>query len=614
MEYKEWESKEYKQRKTAELQELDLGGYDLVHEEETRLLEYISEVRDNPDGHNLYEILAALRFLRFQRQYVWRWSAVLDFTDLYESLKFSSPTVRQSHRLTPVQFFQFAAIKGFWYWADAGEAEPGDNLITASRRVKSGRVEELRRLTQKTILFVPRKFSKTTAAAALAIEEILFGEANAQAYVAANSYKQARICFNEIRKCMLPLDPGRVNFKITRENIRWRDNNDYGMESFIECLTGGADSKDGLSASLVIYDEYAAAKYTKDHSVGAELLNVLVSSMGMRKDPLVILITTASRITDGPFIIELENAMAVLRGEINNDHLFASLFMPDAWEGADDYGSPKLWRKVNPHIGTTVLESFYANAWRDAQDNAENMLEFKPKLLNVFSSSSTQQWITASDIVKLQRPFHPHLLQDRPATMASIDLSIHDDFSAVGYVSYERSNARFWVWADFYIPEVTLWDHSNRELYRYWVNAGHMKVCPGAVISPEMIVNDVLERNLNMQILQIGYDSYKSQEVVNALAAAISSTADPKDILRPVPQTYGAFTSPVESFEYAVRKDPPSVVFCENPILPYCFENCFIDEDRNGNKKPLKRKPNLKIDGAVVTLMNFWLFNNYEQI
>ena len=35
--------------------------------------------------------------------------------------------------------------------------------------------------------------------------------------------------------------------------------------------------------------------------------------------------------------------------------------------------------------------------------------------------------------------------------------------------------------------------------------------------------------------------------------------------------------------------------------------------DRTGKRKPLKRKANSKIDGAIVTLMNLWLFNNYER-
>jgi phage terminase large subunit-like protein len=330
---------------------------------------------------------------------------------------------------------------------------------------------------------------------------------------------------------------------------------------------------------------------------------------------LTVIITTASRVPDGPFVAELNNAKAALRGEIEKDRLFASLFMPDAWDDADSYGDPALWHKVNPHIGITVYESFYKDAWDDAQTDAEKMLEFKSKMLNIFTAASVQEWIKANTIKALQRPFTFKDLQGRPPTMVSIDLSVYDDFSAVGFASYLKDLSQFWIKILFYIPEETLRNHPNRMLYEQWVAAGHLKVCPGKVISDDMIVNDIIEANDYLAILQIGYDAYKSQEVINALASAIASqNGNPDNVLRAVPQTYGAFTSPVGSFEKAIYRENPSIVFCDNPIIPYCFENCYLDEDkRTGNKKPLKRKRNLKIDGAIVTLMDIWLFDNYER-
>ena len=105
-----------------------------------------------------------------------------------------------------------------------------------------------------------------------------------------------------------------------------------------------------------------------------------------------------------------------------------------------------------------------------------------------------------------------------------------------------------------------------------------------------------------------------AQEVINALSAAVAAEGgNPEKILRPVPQTYGAFTSPVETFEMAAKVVPARVQLSMNPIFPYCFGNCFLDEDKMRNKKPLKRKENLKIDAAIASLMTFWLYNNYEQ-
>lgn len=606
-------SREYKQSKAEELRAMDLDLYQL-DTIDGRLLRYVSEVRNNPDSHNLYEILAVLKFLRLLGKYVFRASKVKKFVRLYENLKFSGMDGRRCYRLTPIQYFQFASMLGFYRWEDAGEAEGMPDREGKTKRILHERKYELRRLVREAILFVPRKFSKTTSTASLAVNEFLFGDANAQAYTAANSYKQAKICFGEISKIVRQLDPKKRYFKATRELLSWRENK-YGKESFVECLTGGSDSKDGLNASLGIFDEYAQAKYVKGHSDGAELYQVIASSMGVRREPMMVIITTASREEDGPFALELENAKKVLTGEYEDDTQFASLFMPDAWEmDGDSLGDPKLWRKCNPHIGITVQEGYYEQWWNKAQRSAETMLEFKTKLLNIFVSGGVKQWVSRALARSLQTDMDMDSIKGRPEAMVAMDLSVSDDFSVVVYNIYSRKNRKFYLWLDCYIPEETLKEHSNRDLYKVWVDNGWLKVCPGAVISPTMIVEDVLKRNRKLTILQIGYDAYKAQEVVNALSAAVAAEGgNPDKILRAVPQTYGAFTSPVETFEMAAKSLPARVALCQNPIFPYCFGNCYLDEDKMRNKKPMKRKENLKIDAAIAALMTFWLYNNYEQ-
>lgn len=571
-----------------------LDNYQL-EKTDPRLREYVEKVRADAESHNLYEILAAYRFFVLRDRYIWKPKMVKRFILFYESLKFSGLKGRQCYRLTPIQVFQFASILGFY----TEEEENGQKV--------------LRRLVRRAILFVPRKFSKTTSSSSLAVNELLFGDANAQAYTAANGYKQAQVCFKEISKIVKQLDPKRRTFKSTREHIEWRPNK-FGKESFVECLSGGADTKDGLNASLIIFDEYAAAKYVKDHSEGAELLQVLESSSGARDEYLTVIITTASRVIDGPFMMELEIAKKVLTGEYEDDTLFASLFMPDEWEMEGELlGDSSVWKKCNPHIGVTVKESFYRNSYKQALRDPEKMLEFKTKLLNIFVSAGTKVWITQNLARSLADPsFDLDNLSNRPPTMVSLDLSVSDDLSAVNYMLYSKTLKKFFSWTDYYIPEKTLEEHSNAELYRYWVSKGYLKVCPGAVISDSMIVTDILRRNRVLRILQIGYDAYKSQEIVNSLGASIASEGgDPEKILKAVPQTFGAFTSPVETFEMAAKKKPTGIALADNPITFWMFGNAYLETDKMENKKPLKRKENAKIDGVIVNLMSIWLFNNY---
>lgn len=554
-------------RQTAdELKRLDVGHYHLEKTDD-RLRLYARTVIDHPEDHNLYELLALKRFFRLLDTYIFKPKEVRKFIVFYESLKFSGLKGRTKYKLTPIQVFEFANILGFY-------------------------LTKKKRLCRDALLFVPRKFSKTTSVASLAIYDLLFGDANAQAYVAANSYDQAQVCFGEIKNILKALDPRFRHFKINREQVF---NKRRGKTSFARCLASNPDKLDGLNASLVILDEYSQAD-------SESLKNVLTSSMGARVNPLTVIITTASEKMECPFRELLSSYKAILRGEIENDRIFAHIFEPDVEDEEDD---PHTWAKVQPHLGITVQADYYENEYRNALLTAQNMVTFRTKLLNIFAQNSDKVWFTQAEIEALARDIDITRFQQRPPTMTAVDLSVCDDFSSVAYTVYLESSRSFHVHIDYYFPEGALKDHPNRELYQKWVNQGHLKLCKGKVIDYQMIVNDILSRNAHLSILGVGYDPYRSMEFVNLLAASGG-----KNVLQPVRQTYGTFTSPVESFELAAKTG--KVTFNNNPINWFCFGNAVLDEDRNENKKPIKRSKNEKIDGAITTLMTFYLFNNYE--
>ncbi len=540
---------------------------------DVRLAGYLNSIFDAPDDHNLYEILAVRRFFDFLSRYEWRAKEVLRFFKFYEILKFSGTYKRQSYKLTPIQCFIFANIFGFW-------------------------TPDGRRVTRDVYLFVPRKFSKTTSVASLAIYDMLYGDANAQAYVGANSYSQAKICFDEIRAVMRDLDPSEKSLRINREKISFRT---AGRDSFISCLSANAKTQDGLNASLVIMDEYAQARNTSGRN-GADLKNVLTSSMGARRNPLTVVMTTASEVVDGPFAHELEGVKRVLRGEEMNDGVFGALFMPDV---DDKEGDPHTWRKVQPHIGVTVMGDYYEKEWLRAQLSTENMMTFRTKMLNVFAINEVQSWISAELASKIMKPVSIESFK-RPAAMCAIDLSESGDFSAVSFGIYQPKARNFIFHTAYFFPEGALPGHANETMYRIWAEQGHLHLTEGAVIDYRTIVEYILQANKYLRILQIGYDPWKSQEMINMLAAAGA-----KNVLKPVRQSYGYFTAPVESFEHGVKTG--HVTINDNPINAYCFGNAVLDVDRLENMKPIRRSLNQKIDGVITMLMCMRLFIDFEQ-
>lgn len=545
-----------------------------------RLRQYAEEVLGHTERHNLYEVLSVARFLRLCERHELRGDAVRRFFRFYEALRFSGTRGRTRYELTPVQCFIFASIYGL-YGADGC------------------------RLTRTAYIFVPRKFSKTTSAAAMAVYDLLFGDNNAQAYVGANSYEQARICFDEIRAIVSDIDRLGRHFRVNREKIFFKDG---ARGSMARCLTANAKTQDGLFASLVILDEYSQARDTAGRS-GADLKNVLTTSMGPRKNPLTVIITTASEVVDGPCYRELEGVKAVLRGEAENDSVFGALFMPDVDDREDD---PRTWAKVQPHLGVTVREDFYAREWQNAQLSSDNMLAFRTKLLNIFAVNEERAWIPASLAREVSRHLPLESVSGLPPAMAAIDLSESDDFSAVTFGLRDPATRHFHFHTEYFFPEGALAGHANEQLYRTWAAAGHLRLLPGAVIDYPAIVDYILSQRARLNILRIGYDRWKSREVINLLAAGIIALGhDPAAYLKDVGQTFGNFTAPVESFEHGVKCG--YITINDNPINAYCFGNAVLCTDAMENCKPMKRSHREKIDGVITTLMCMRLFIDYEQ-
>ena len=144
------------------------------------------------------------------------------------------------------------------------------------------------------------------------------------------------------------------------------------------------------------------------------------------------------------------------------------------------------------------------------------------------------------------------------------------------------------------------------KLYRTWAAKGYLVLTKGDVIDYRAIVDYILYLNSIVRILNIGYDPWKSQEVINMLAASGAA-----NVIKGVRQTYGNFTAPVESFEHGAKTG--HVFINDNPINAYCFGNAVLDTDKLENCKPIKRKATQKIDGVITKLMCMRLFIDYER-
>lgn len=533
-----------------------------------RIVQYCEAVISEPHAHNLFELLGLKRFLSFFGKYTFSPGMVKKQIYILEFFKYPGTSGIETITLSPIQAYAIAGIFGFWKTSE-------------------------KRLVENVLLFVPRKFGKTTIISGISASELIFGDANGQIYNCANSNNQAEIGFKILRTVVSEIDPKNKRFKVNLDEITSKIK---GRTTTARALANVPERLDGLNVSMYTLDEYSQAKTSA-------MRDVMNTATGTRLNPLELVITTASDLLESPFVNMLNAYKEILMGKREDDTVFALILEPDVDDAEDD---PATWRKVQPHLGVTIKEDYYEKQWIKAQESAETMKAFRTKLLNIFVKNEEKVWVTGDEVRDLTRPFSwdDYDGSNPPYCMVSFDLSVWDDFSAVCYEIYENNKFHFHV--EYYLPEGSLDRHPRRELYKMWAEQGYLTLLPGTAMDYEAVVNDILSKNGKVMILGIGSDPYKAKTAVNMLLATPAAA-----VMKSMKQTYGAFTGCVETLEMMVKLKQCS--FSDNPITPWCFSNCVIDEDRIGNRKPIKAQQTLKIDGAITCLMCQEQFNTYKR-
>lgn len=602
------EAKELKEKCLDDIR-ATLDGYKkaLCHIDD-RLWNYAKDVaRTDIDIHNIDEVLAVRKMLRLLATYVWDVKKVHRVFKAYESLKFSGLKGRQRYQLTPVQCFMLANTFG---------------PTTAVR----GTDTEGKMLVRDATYFIPRKFGKTSLSAFIQLYYFFWGDANCEGYCVANSQDQSKILYKLAYDLIHQLDPDEKRIRFTATELSWRVG--QHREAKIAALSAGGKAKDGMFAQLVTADEYGSAGWVKDHSDMSNLLQVMRGSMGPRREPLVLTTTTAGRVQEGPFELRLRQLQAELLEEMSveldglphtmdSDWTFLMALHPDQWETDEKtLQEERVWRKCNPHIGITVQPDYYENEWKAMRLDDEAKREQICKLFNVFQSDRVKEWISADSIRKLQRGRTIDDLnsEDGWVCFVGMDFSKGDDLNAQSYLCYNRETGEFFADMDAWITETSLETNTNSVLYKLWREQGWLRVSPGATINENLPLNRLAEISEHLTILRIGYDAYDAKRFVNAIGAWIYSQGiEPKSILRPVSQTYASYNSPTQELLYMVMNDPALIEFSDNPMWPWEFSNCYLDEDpRTDNCKIIKSGENKKIDNCQCLASALILFDECE--
>lgn len=222
-----------------------------------------------------------------------------------------------------------------------------------------------------------RKNGKSTIGSGIALYSLFCGVDGGEVFSAAADKEQARIVFNQAKQ-MVESNPDLMEqAKLYRDAIEIP-----ATKSVYRVLSSEAFTKEGLSPTLVVYDELHAAP-------NDELFNVMQLGSAARREPMLLGITTAGVRYDQTGLESTcfrlwQYAQRVAIGEVSDPTFFG------AWWHAPldaDFREPKTWQMANPGFGDLNDPEDFESAIRRTPE-----AEFRTKRINQWVSSR-QIWL-----------------------------------------------------------------------------------------------------------------------------------------------------------------------------------------------------------------------------
>lgn len=363
------------------------------------------------------------------------------------------------------------------------------------------------RIFREVFLVVARKNGKTLFAAAIAEYcTFLDGEYGGRIYFAAPKLEQACLCFEAYHQMILQEPELNALAQKRRTDIYIKESN-----TTAKALAFNAQKSDGLNISVCVADECASWK----GDAGLKFYEVIKSSFGARKQPLLLSISTAGYLNDGIYDELMKRSTRVLKGDSKESRLLPILYTIDditKWNDINEL------RKSNPNLGVSVSVDYMLEEIAIAEGSLSKRNEFICKYCNIKQSGS-QAWLDAQVIERSSG--EPIRLEDfmNSYAVCGIDLSQTTDLTCATCVV--EKNGILNVFAHFWLPSEKIDDLTQRDGVPYEIYRQRGFLSPsGENFVDYEDVYEWLTRLVNeyrIYPLMTGYDRWSSQFLVKKL-------------------------------------------------------------------------------------------------
>ena len=363
------------------------------------------------------------------------------------------------------------------------------------------------RIFREVFLVIGRKNGKSLfASACIAYMAYLDGEYGADIYCLAPKLEQAAIVYDSAWKMIRAEPELDVMAYKRRSDIYLPDTN-----TTIKALAFNAKKSDGFNPHMTVCDEIASWPAEQ----GMKQYEVMKSALGARKQPLILSISTAGYVNDGPYDELMLRSTAVLQGNSEERRLLPILYIIDDVTKWDDIEELK---KANPNMGVSVSEDFFLEEIAIARNSLSKRAEFLTKYCNI-KQSSTQAWLPYDVVDGVTG--EAYRLEDFRSCycVGGIDLSQTTDLTSCCVVI--EKDGRLYVLSKFFMPENKIDELQEREgvPYRRYVQEGIIQPSGENFVDYNDCFNwfRMLVEEYEILPLQVGYDRYSAQYLVQQM-------------------------------------------------------------------------------------------------
>jgi len=454
------------------------------------------------------------------------------------------------------------------------------------------------RLYREVYIEVPRKNAKSTYGGAIACE-MLFAEdePGGEFYSAAADTDQANIVFS-IAKGMVEQDQD-----LSAVSESWRRSIVYKDRSY-HVLSADAPTKHGKNSAGILFDELHAQP-------NRELYDVLKTSTGSRRQPLLWMFTTAGFDRHSICWEVHEYAQKVIDGTVNDPAFLPIIYAADE---SDDWTSEKTWKKANPNFGVSIKADYLRAECEKAKVTPAYENTFKRLHLNIWTQQETR-WLQMSEWDACATPpVNYDQLRGRRC-FGGLDLASTTDIAALALIF---PGEPFVILPFFWIPEESMHDRVLRDRVPYdvWQREGYLEATPGNSIDYRYIMLRLGRSRADFDFKALAFDRWGATEITTTLCDEYGFTGDEKEaanfhkpLLWKFGQGFSSMTAPTkELLNYILAR---KITHGGNPVLRWMANNVVVKQDPAGNIKPDKGKSIEKIDGIVAMIMGMELAIRY---